>query len=103
MRQLSGASAADINEYPSFLWFDEKTDKNEMMDIVRPIAKAKIAEAKAAEEDQMMFYVVGSEKKGEETEDDDIPKSLRKFAGLGDRSPVLVIIDIPAQNVSRLK
>ena len=62
------------------------------METVKPIAEEMLAKWK--DDIEMAFFVAGDEE-----DDDDIISSLRTFAGLGTAVPLLVIMDIPQQQV----
>ena len=90
---LTGATAGDINEFPSLIWFNK--DKNAAegaKTTLKPIAEKWIAAAEKEECDDVRFFYYS-----EDDDDDDIGSSLKSFASVGEAT--LVLIDIPSQKV----
>ncbi len=96
MRQLTGLTGADINDFVSLVWFKYDRTGSELADVMRPVGKEWIQKWKdAGEEELMMFYVTGNDIDDE----DDIAISLKSFAALK-KDTQLAIVDINNQKVS---
>ena len=91
-------TAGDVNNFPSLVWFNEDVPSDYSLQVIKPIAKARIEASKAAGKDVMMFYVVGNDTDDEEEE---AVVTLRSFARLGRDNPLLTIIDVSDQTVSK--
>lgn len=61
--------------------------------VLYPIAEEHFQKCKSDDSGEYRFYVAG------EDDDDDIVNSLRRFAKLPTKTPLLVIVDIPSQQV----
>ncbi len=98
VRQLTGLTGADINDFVSLVWFKYDRKGSELADVMRPVANEWIQKWKdAGEEELLIFYVTGSDIDDE----DDIAISLTSFAALK-KDTQLAIVDINNQKVSRI-
>ena len=95
MRQLTTLTSSDVNDYPSLIWFNEDVSSDESLKVLEPIAKARIEEAKAADQEVMQFFVVGNDSDDE----DEAATLMRNFARVGTKNPLLVITDVSNQMV----
>eukprot|EP00731_Ephydatia_muelleri_P022587 Em0015g170a len=98
VNKLTPETASDINDNAAVIWF---TDSNEesVKTTLRPIAEKYFSDCKQQEKEVELCFFYCSKGEDEEDEDDEIVTSLRNFAKLPDRLPLLVIIDIPSQQV----
>ena len=64
--------------------------------VLYPIAEEYIADHKAKKHNREIRFFYGGD-----NDDDDIVQSLRKFAHLPSNNPLLAIVDIPSQKVSK--
>ena len=70
--------------------------------VLEPIAKKYIEECKTKGTEQVVYFCyagTGSGGKDDEDDDDDLVTSLRGFAKLPDKVPLVFLIDIPGQQV----
>lgn len=95
LNELTGSTAGVINESPCLIWFTDGTEKEvkEAKDTLLPLATAHIAEQKAKEEEQELYFFYASDK----SDEDDLVQSLRGFANLPKDNPLLALINIPDQ------
>lgn len=79
----------------SLISLADGTDKqvNEAEDALRPLAEAHIAEQKANEQEQEVYFFYANDR----SDEDDLVPSLRAFANLPKDNPLLALINIPDQ------
>ena len=74
----------------------EPENMEEAKAVLYPIAEEYIADHKAKKHNREIRFFYGGD-----NDDDDIVQSLRRFAHLSSRNPLLAIVDIPSQKVSK--
>jgi len=90
LNELTGESASSLNDSTIVLAFTggKKEDVDAAKAMLQPIAEKEEEVAKAAGDDQILFMY---------TDNDDSIDMVRDFAQLPQKSPLLVIMDIPHQ------
>lgn len=94
VNELTGSVASELNDNPSLVWFTDKDGKDEAAKVLDEIAVDYKARNKGKEDPLLFFY--SSEGN---SDDDDIGSSLRNFAKLPKTNPLVVILNIPDQQV----
>ncbi|XP_019615122.1 PREDICTED: nucleoredoxin-like [Branchiostoma belcheri] len=93
LNMLEQQYAGTLNEETSVILFTDGSDKGmeDAKQALQPIADASHAKTAEKGEDPDLFFFYAGE--------DEIVDSLRDFASLEDRDPLLVILDIPDQKI----
>jgi nucleoredoxin len=88
--ELTGASGSMLNDSAVVIAFTsgDEVEVAVAKSVLEPIAEEEAAVAKAAGDDQIFFMYTGN---------DDMIDMVRDFAKLGEKSPLLVLLDIPRQ------
>ncbi len=91
---MTGSTAGEINETPCIIFFTDNTE--EAKEILKPIAVKYVESLKTGAVSEKICFFYHND--GEE-EDDDIGTSLKTFANLKKDVPLLVLIDVPSEEV----
>ena len=96
---LSGNTAGDVNDSPCLIWFIDGTSR--AIDTMTSIAEDYISEVKSGKKEELFFFYSDLNLSGnsDEADDDGVGKSLKTFANIKDDAEMLVLINIPDQQV----
>lgn len=96
VNELTGSTAPELNEFPCLVLFTDG-DEGKMANakaLLKPVAEKYFADCKSQEKKQELRFFFASQ-----VEDDGVVESLREFAGLPVKNPLMAITDIPQQQV----
>lgn len=89
-----------MNDSPCLIWFLNGTTR--AVETLTPIAEDYLNDVKSGNKEELFFFYsdLNSEGNSDEADDDGVGKSLKTFAGILDDVEMLVLINIPDQQVS---